>query len=192
MARYAEAPTAEHLASGNTVRRYVKGTVYYSLSYGEAGELIDYSHADYAGDLGTHRSTSGYIFTYIGGAIIWASNLQRTVAASTTEAEYVVAAPAEKEAFWLQRLLGALAGRGGGVPLRCDNQVAMAMVQNNAKSQQTKQIDVTYRFLCENVTNKTLRSFTPTTARAAEVLTKPLPRASFEAVVAAMALKTSD
>ena len=60
-----------------------------------------YCDADYAaGDLDTRRSTTGYVFIQHGGAITWMSKRQSTVAASTTEAEYIAAAQATKEALW--------------------------------------------------------------------------------------------
>ena len=38
----------------------------------------------FVGDLDKRRSTSGYVFTLTGGAISWMSNIQDTVALSTT------------------------------------------------------------------------------------------------------------
>ena len=60
--------------------------------------------ADWAGDLDHRRSTSGYVFNLFGGAISWMSKRQAVVALSTTEAEYMAATHASKEAVWLQRL----------------------------------------------------------------------------------------
>eukprot|EP00253_Pinus_taeda_P004176 PITA_04176 len=54
------------------------------------------------GDLDKRRSTSGYVFTLSGGAINWMSKLQNIVALSTTEAEYIAASHASKEAIWLK------------------------------------------------------------------------------------------
>jgi hypothetical protein len=52
------------------------------------------------------RSTSGYVFTLAGGAINWMSKLQNIVALSTTEAKYIAASHACKEAVWLKGLFG--------------------------------------------------------------------------------------
>ena len=40
-----------------------------------------------------------------GGAVSWNNKLQPTVAVSTSEAEYMAAAQAVKEALWLRTLL---------------------------------------------------------------------------------------
>jgi hypothetical protein len=44
-----------------------------------------------AGDKDTRRSTTGYVFTIGGTTVSWISKLQKVVALSTIEAEYVAA-----------------------------------------------------------------------------------------------------
>ena len=51
------------------------------------------------------RSIAGYIFLLTGGAISWSSKRQSTLALSTTEAEYMAAIHASKEALWLNRFV---------------------------------------------------------------------------------------
>ena len=48
-------------------------------------------------DVDTSRSTSGYVMTYVGGDVSWKSRLQKFVALSTMEAEYMAHVKAEKE-----------------------------------------------------------------------------------------------
>ena len=55
----------------------------------------------WARDLDQRRSKSGYMFNLFGGAISWMSKKQSVVALSTTEAEYMAATHARKEAVWL-------------------------------------------------------------------------------------------
>jgi hypothetical protein len=61
-----------------------------------------------AGDKDTRRSTKGYVLTIGGTTISWILKLQKVVALSTTEAEYVVATEASKEMIWLQRFMEEL------------------------------------------------------------------------------------
>ena len=60
--------------------------------------------SDYAGNTDNRESTSGYVFTYGGGAISWRSKLQECTALSTTEAEYIATSDTTNEVLWLHRL----------------------------------------------------------------------------------------
>ena len=56
--------------------------------------LVD---ADSAGNVDIRRSTIGYVYTLGGTAVSWVSQLQKIVAISTTEAEYVAIIEASKD-----------------------------------------------------------------------------------------------
>ncbi|KAE8712235.1 hypothetical protein F3Y22_tig00110259pilonHSYRG00008 [Hibiscus syriacus] len=79
--------------------------------------VVGYVDSDYAGDLDNRRSTTGYVFTLGRGLICWKSTVQSVVALSTTEAEYMAAAEAAKEALWLTGLVKEL-GEGVGCSAR--------------------------------------------------------------------------
>lgn len=66
--------------------------------------------ADYAGELDTSRSTTGYIFMLGDGQVTGCSKRQPTVSVSlsTTESEYRAAATAAQELVWLRWLLKEL------------------------------------------------------------------------------------
>ncbi|KAD2158584.1 hypothetical protein E3N88_41723 [Mikania micrantha] len=59
--------------------------------------LRGYSDADLGGCKKTFKSTTGYVFTVGNTAVSWMSRLQKSVALSTTEAEYMAVAEASKE-----------------------------------------------------------------------------------------------
>ena len=83
-------PNKVHWVAAKRVLRYVKGTLDLGLKFERSNkfELVGYSDADWAGDVDTRKSTSGYVFM-LGKAIVsWASKKQSVVALSTTEAEY--------------------------------------------------------------------------------------------------------
>ncbi len=75
------------------ILRYLKGMVDYGLLFDarsfNAKSLMGYVDGDYGQDLDGRRSTTRYVFTLGGGCISWRSTLQKCVALSTMEAEYV-------------------------------------------------------------------------------------------------------
>ena len=60
-------------------------------------KLQGYVDADFASDIDSRKSTTGFVFTLGSIAISWASNLQKIITLSTTEAEYVAVTEAGKE-----------------------------------------------------------------------------------------------
>ena len=70
--------------------------------------ICGYSESAFMGDSQDRKSTMGYTFSCMGLLVSWSSKKQRTIALSTTEAEYLVGIEATKEAVWLQQLMCAL------------------------------------------------------------------------------------
>ena len=64
--------------------------------------------ADLGGDVGTIKSTSGYIYTIGRTTMSWMSRLQKCISLSSIEAEYVAIAEAGKEMIWLEDYLEEL------------------------------------------------------------------------------------
>ncbi|XP_062113577.1 secreted RxLR effector protein 161-like [Humulus lupulus] len=90
-------------ASGVGSLIYVRGTRSVGLTYSNKfkthNEVLGYVDSDYAGCIDTRRSLMGYVFTIQGGCVRWKENLQKVVALSSTEAEYMAATEAIKEAI---------------------------------------------------------------------------------------------
>ncbi|GJT41413.1 hypothetical protein Tco_0941278 [Tanacetum coccineum] len=109
VSRYMAEPGRGHWDAVKRILRYIKGTSDVALCFGDSDLIVKgYVDSDYAGDLDGSKSTTGYVFTLSGGTVSWVSKLQSVVAMSTTEAEYVAAAQASKEAVWLKMLLEEL------------------------------------------------------------------------------------
>jgi hypothetical protein len=64
------------------------------------------------------------------------------VALSTTEAEYMAATHASKEAVWLQRLCSGIGLVQQTMGLDCDSQSAIFLPKNPSYNSNTKNIDV--------------------------------------------------
>ncbi|CAL1391452.1 unnamed protein product [Linum trigynum] len=154
VSRFMESPKKPHLEAAKRILRYVKGTVNHGIFYkrGGTGELVGYCDADYAGDLDTRKSTTGYVFSIGSGPVSWCSKKQSTVALSTTEAEYKASAMAAQECVWLVQLLQNLGQQVNySVPIYCDNQSAMRLVENSVFHARTKHVEVQYHFIREKV-----------------------------------------
>ncbi|OWY95693.1 Copia type Polyprotein, partial [Phytophthora megakarya] len=102
--------------------------------------LEGYSDADWAGDIESRRSTSGYAFMMNGGCISWRSKKQRTVALSSTEAEYMALSEATQEAVWLKVFLCELGEMASdeAVKIYEDNQGSIALAKNPEFHKRTK------------------------------------------------------
>lgn len=145
-------PGREHWNTVKRILRYIKGTSNIAMCYeGSDFTVKGYVDSDYAGDLDKSKSTTGYVFTLAGGAVSWISKLQSIVATSTTEAEYVAATQASKEAIWMQMLLEELGHKQEKVVLFCDSQSALHLAKNPAFHSRTKHIRVQYHFVREKV-----------------------------------------
>ena len=90
-----------------------------------------YVDADWVGDLDGRKSTSRYLFTFAEGAISWQSRLQKCVALSTIEAEYIAANEAGKKMLWLKQFLQELGLKQDGYVVNCDSQSAMDLSKNS-------------------------------------------------------------
>ncbi|PKI57312.1 hypothetical protein CRG98_022311 [Punica granatum] len=92
VSRYMSNPGKQHWEEVKWIFRYLRGTTKRALCFeGKNMVLNDYVDVDLAGDLDKRKSTTGYVFTFGGISVSWASKLQKTVALSTTEAEYIAA-----------------------------------------------------------------------------------------------------
>ena len=92
VSRFMSRPGKQHWEAVKWILKYLKGLSDTSLCFtGASLKLQGYVDANFAGDIDSRKSITGFIFTLGGTAISWASNLQKIVTLSTTEAEYVAA-----------------------------------------------------------------------------------------------------
>ena len=182
VSKYLENPSRIHWEAVKRIFRYLNGTKDYGLLYSKGEmKLKGYSDSDYAGDLDTRRSTTGYAFQLGGNTITWNSKRQQTVALSTTEAEYMALCQTGKEAIWIQKLFKELGLKDIETCLLEDNQGCLALAKNPINHARSKHIDVQYHFIREKVEQKEFNlEYCPTDKMLADVLTKPVAKQQFQ------------
>nr|XP_033513218.1 uncharacterized protein LOC117277898 [Nicotiana tomentosiformis] len=85
LVRFLENPGNEHWEADKWILRYLRGIVGDCLCFGGSDPILKaYTDADMAGDIDNRKFTTGYLFTFSGGAISWQSRLQKYAALSTT------------------------------------------------------------------------------------------------------------
>ncbi|XP_074327735.1 secreted RxLR effector protein 161-like [Apium graveolens] len=156
VSRYMEKPKQDHFMVAKRILRYIKGTLDHGLfyTYSQDSKLVGYSDSDYGGDLDDGKRTSGYSF-HIGSAIFsWSSKKQQTVALSTCEAD-IAAASCACQAMWLGYILGELnLVKEEPVTIFVDNKYAISLAKNPVSHNLSKQINIKYHFIREQVNEK--------------------------------------
>ena len=155
VSQYMANPGPQHWIAVKRILRYLQGTSNHVLQYGGSPsslQVIGYCDADYAGDIDTRRSTTGYTFLLAGGAISWNSKKQPTVALSTSEAEHMAATHATKEEIWLQRFfkdIGFL--QDSPMTIYSDNQSCISLSRNPTFHARTKHVEIQHHFVREKI-----------------------------------------
>ena len=195
LARFNSNPGVTHWKAAKRVLRYLKGTqklqLTLGISSGDPNELIAYSDSDWGRDTDNRRSVSGYVFLLGDSAISWNSKMQTTVAASSTEAEYMSLSHAARQGLWMRRFLVEIGLELEGIPTTVflDNKGAMDLSKDSRHHARTKHIDIHHHFICERVEDGTFHIVhCPSNQMLADGLTKPLPRELFSHMIGGLRL----
>lgn len=175
VSRYVNNPGAIHINAVKRIIRYLISTKEMSIVYDSDTELVGYSDSDFAGDLDSRKSNTGYLFLMNGGPVTWASRKQGTVALSTTESEYMAASDAAREILWIRQFLLDIGKPQNTVTLKIDNQSAIKLIHNPVFHKRSKHIDVRYNFIREKVELKIIHiEYVESSYQLADFLTKAL------------------
>ncbi|KAL5697881.1 hypothetical protein ACHQM5_028985 [Ranunculus cassubicifolius] len=184
VSQFMDSPCVGHLIAAKRILRYVKGTLQFGLLYKSdvLSSLQGFADADWAGDIITRRSTTGYCFNIGSAAVSWCSKKQQTTNLSSTEAEYVAATMATQECIWIKRILQDVGvALESPVPLCCDNESTIKLAGNPVFHARTKHIEIHHHFVREKVLNQEIvLQKIGTNDQVADVFTKALSRAMFE------------
>jgi hypothetical protein len=117
--------------------------------------LSGHVNADFVNELDRRKSVMGYNFTLDSGAISWASHKQKVVTLSSTEAEYIGASEAAKEACWLRMLLRSISiSVNNPTPILCDNDAARILATDQVFHARAKHISNQYHHIRDCIEKK--------------------------------------
>lgn len=182
MSQFSANPTEEHLNKALYIVRYLASTRDLCLSYqgNNQSGFLAYSDTDWAGDIDTRRSTTGYCIFLADGIVSWLSRRQRKVTLSSTEAEYVGMTEAAKQLIWIKSLFKEIRHDLPPFHLYVDNQGAIFLSSNPAQEGRTKHIEIPYHFIRECVQEGLIEPFyIGTGEQKADIFTKNLTRDRF-------------
>lgn len=158
LGRKVSAPCESDWSAAKRVLRYLKGD------------------ADWAGDTDSRRSTTGFVLSFGGGIVSWASRRQQSVTLSSMEAEYVALSEACQETLWMRKLLSDFGEvQDSATVIKEDNQGCLAFVKTERTSRRSKHTDTRERFiqeLCDR--KKIVLEYCSTDLMIVDLLTKPL------------------
>src|SRR5260221_4830523 len=148
MSQFAVNPSREHLDKALYICRYLAGTPEYSLVYeGRSNQgLIAYTDSDWASDPIKCRSVTGFFIKLANGIISWQSCSQKTVALSSTEAEYMALSDCSHQVMWIKSIFDELGMPIKTVPIAVDNQGSIFISSNPVQERPSSHIDIRYQY----------------------------------------------
>lgn len=183
LSQYTSKPTENHWSSLKRLLRYLVGTFDFGLSLHKetSVDLHAFSDADWAGNQDDRKSTGAYVIFLGKNPIAWSSKKQKTVARSSTEAEYKSVASTAADLVWVRNLLEELQVTCQKPPvIYCDNLGATYVAANPVFHSRMKHVEIDYHFVREQVQNGSLRvCHVSTKEQLADLLTKPLSVSDF-------------
>ena len=183
MSQFMTNPSEDHIKKALHIIKYIKSTINAKLIYnGKSQEgILAYADADWGSDVDTRRSITGYVIKLAGAPVSWVSRKQKTVALSSTEAEYMSLSTASSQLIWIQSLFNELGFKVHGMELNIDNQGAIFTAENNNVDRRMKHIDIKYHFCRQHVEEgRVVLLYVPTNEQQADILTKNLTHVKFQ------------
>ena len=183
VAQHAQNPGQAHWTACKRILRYLKDAINLGIVYKPSAtdvfDIVAYSDSDWGSDADDRRSKTGYTVLVAGGAVVWQTKSQKTVALSSCEAELYAACEAVKEILWLTMFFTELKLKFNKPILYVDNQGAIALAKNPVLHQRTKHIDIRYFFIREKIDNTMLEMlYVETKKNLADLFTKPVALAT--------------
>ena len=179
LGRFSSNPTEFNLNMAKKCVHYLIGTqnlkILFRKNISSELNLEIFVDADWGGGE-DRKSTTGFVALINNAPVSWQSKHQPTMALSSTEAEYMAATQATKEAIWLHQLLSKLRHpQKGATIIFEDNSGCIELAKNPIHHARTKHIDIQHHFVREKVLlGKVKLVHCSTNEQLANIMTKAL------------------
>ena len=206
--KFAQNPGIAHWNALLVILRYLQGTKSFRLRLGGVSSSInllaqvDDNHnielsaacdADWAGDTDERKSRSGYCIFINDSLIQWSSKLQKSVALSSTEAEYMCLSSGAASVLWYRSILSEVGFKQTSPTIIAqDNQSAIRIAESKKQAPGVKHISIRYHFIRDRISSKEIKLNTVNTAdMMADIFTKNLAFPRFQAIRTKLGMDTT-
>jgi hypothetical protein len=150
---------------------------------GKRNTLSGWVDSDFASDIDTRKSVTGYLMVLHGGPVSLKASRQGGVTLSSSEAEFIAASQAGQgqEVLYLRALLKGFAYlHHGPTEIWEDNASCILMSENPTNRERSRHVDVRVHFLRDMIRDGSVKLIKCAgTQNVADDLTKSLPRPAF-------------
>lgn len=187
LARFMAGWGETHIKAANKALKYLANTTSDGITFTKPPnfngklKILCFSDSDWAGCPDTRRSTLGYTILICGGPISWKSQLMKTLAHSSCEAEYMVLSEIGREIIWLCNFFDEIGIEYETPQIFCDSSSAIDWADDPVQHQRTKHVEIDYYYIRKIVANKKVELYKiDTKENLADVFTKNVDTATFE------------
>jgi len=206
--KFAQNPGIAHWNALLVILRYLQGTKSMTLKLGGVASTINLSaqvnqshnvelsaacDADWAGDTDERKSRSGYCIFINGSLIQWSSKLQKSVALSSTEAEYICLSSGSASVLWYRSILAELGfPQANPTIIDQDNQSAIRIAETKKQAPGVKHISIRHHFIRDRIASKEIKlNAIDTSNMKADIFTKNLAFPRFLAIRSKLGMDTT-
>nr|GEZ97850.1 retrotransposon protein, putative, Ty1-copia subclass [Tanacetum cinerariifolium] len=147
ISRFQQNPSEEHWTAIKNILKYLRNTKDMFMVYGGNMErelrVSCYTDVGYLTDVDNLKSQTGYVFILNGGDVDWKSTKQSIFATSSTDAKYIDAFDASKEAVWIRKFisgLGIIPTIEEPISMYCDNTRVIAIAKDDGVTKEAEYI----------------------------------------------------
>ncbi|GJZ95269.1 retrovirus-related pol polyprotein from transposon TNT 1-94 [Tanacetum coccineum] len=129
---------------------------------------------------------------FLGDRLVsWSLKRQKSVAISSTEAEYITMSGCCAQILWMRSQLTDYGLGFNKISMYCDNKSAIALCCNNVQHSRSKHIDIRFHFIKEHVENGVIELyFVNTEYQLVGIFTKPLARERIEFLINKLGMRS--